>query len=416
MGRGAVIVFRTVVGCFVVGGLIASAGCSLMPTSGPQSWDVFAGQADVQSLPYALVKVTARVGALLASTAPRLRRTFANNPLPARIRFGIGDVLNVTIFESAAGGLFIPSEAGVRPGNFITVPSQAVDSDGNISIPYAGTIRAKGRTAVELQQAIVDALKSRAIEPQVVVTLVLQQTSLISVLGDLHAQRLPALPAGEHLLDTIARAGGPSNQGYDEWVMLERDGRRETVPFGALLYEPGDNIWSHPGDTVYLYRQPQTFLAFGAVRVAGNQIPFDQWRLSLAEAIGKAGGLSDSQADPGAAFLYRGETREVAQRLGVDVSRFNGPIIPIIYNINLRDPAVYFLATQFEMRNKDVIYVSNAVSVEVTKFLNYLSTINGTISDPIQTAISVYTLKGIIAGNGAANVLVGVPSATPTGH
>jgi polysaccharide export outer membrane protein len=321
----------------------------------------------------------------------------------------------VTIFEAAAGGLFIPSEAGVRPGNFITVPSQAVDSDGNISIPYAGTIRANGRTAVELQQAIVNALKDRAIEPQVVVSLVTQQTSLISLLGDLRAERLPALPAGEHLLDTVARAGGPSNQGYDEWLMLERNGRRATVPFGALLYESADNIWTHPGDTIYLYRQPQTYLAFGAVRVAGSQIPFDQWRLSLAEAIGKAGGLADSQADPGSAFLYRGETREVAERLGIDVSGFNGPIIPVIYNLNLRDPAVYFLATQFEMRNKDVIYVSNAVSVEVTKFLNYLQTINATINDPIQTALSVYSLKGFIAGSTTTpSVLVGAPSGPPT--
>jgi len=383
-----------------------------MPASGPQSWDVVAGQHDAQSLPYVLIKVTPQIGAILADTAPRLHKAFANNRPPDRIRFGVGDILSITIFEAAAGGLFIPLEAGVRPGNFVTVPSQAVDADGNISMPYAGPIRAKGRTAIELQQAIVRALKDRAIEPQVVVSLVTQQTSLITVLGDARPQRLPALPAGEHLLDTIARAGGPVNQGYDEWVMLERGRRRESVPFGALVNDPSDNIWSHPEDTVYLYRQPQTFLAFGAVKVAGSQIPFDQWRLSLAEAMGKAGGLADGQADPGAAFLYRGEAREVAQRLGVDISRFDGPIIPIIYSLNMRDPAVYFLATQFEMRNKDVIYVSNAVSVEVSKFLNFLQTINGTVSDPIQTAISVYSLKSVIAGTGAAPaVLIG-----GTGH
>jgi polysaccharide export outer membrane protein len=378
-----------------------------MPTSGPQSWDIYAGQTDAQSLPYALVKVTPHVGGVLASAAPRLRKAFVNNRPPQRIRFGIGDVLSVTIFEATAGGLFIPSEAGVRPGNFITIPNQAVDTDGNISIPYGGTIRANGRTAVELQQAIINALKDRAIEPQVVVTLVTQQTSLINVLADQRGQRLPALPAGEHLLDTIARAGGSGNPGYDEWVMLERDGRRATVPFGALLYESADNIWSHPGDTIYLYRQPQTFLAFGAVKGGASPIPFDQWRLSLAEAIGKAGGLADGQADPGSAFLYRGETREVAQQLGIDVSGFNGPIIPVIYNLNLRDPAIYFVATQFEMRNKDVIYVSNAVSVEVTKFLGLIATISGTINDPISVVTSVYSLKSIIAGTTTPSFIVG---------
>ena len=81
----------------------------------------------------------------------------------------MGDVVSVTIFEAAAGGLFIPAEASVRPGNFVTLPNQEVDNNGNISVPYAGNIRAKGRTPVEVQQAIVDALKNRAIEPQAVV-------------------------------------------------------------------------------------------------------------------------------------------------------------------------------------------------------------------------------------------------------
>jgi polysaccharide export outer membrane protein len=391
--------FRILVGGFLLCALVAAGGCALLPTSGPQSWDIFAGQHDHQKLQYVLVRVTPQVVATLAKAVPRLATAFADNRPPPRIRFGIGDVISVTIFEAAAGGLFIPAEAGVRPGNFITVPSQAVDPDGNISIPYAGAVRASGRTAVELQRAIVQALANRAIEPQAIVSLVTQQSALVTLLGDIRvANRLPALPAGERLLDTIARAGGPVGQGYDEWVMLERNGRRETVPFGALVYDPADNIYTHPLDTIYLYHQPQTFLAFGAVRTMGAQIPFDQWRLSLAEAVSKAGGLTDAQADPGALFLYRGETREVAERLGVDISGFDGPIIPVIYNIDLRDPAGYFLATRFEMRNKDVIYASNAVSVEFTKFLAVLQNISGTISDPIQTAITAYTLKAAIAG------------------
>jgi len=36
-----------------------------------------------------------------------------------------------------------------------------VDSDGNITVPYAGTIRAAGRTPLEVQQAIIDALTRR---------------------------------------------------------------------------------------------------------------------------------------------------------------------------------------------------------------------------------------------------------------
>ena len=56
----------------------------------------------------------------------------------------------------------------------------------------------------------------------------------------------------------------PRAKALTTWVMLERGGRRATAPFGALVYEPSNNIWVHPNDTIYLYREPQTFVAFGA--------------------------------------------------------------------------------------------------------------------------------------------------------
>lgn len=78
---------------------------------------------------------------------------------PPRITLDIGDVVSVTIFEAEPGGLFIPSEPGARPGNFVTLPNQVVDTNGNITVPYAGTIRALGRTPSEVQEAINEALR-----------------------------------------------------------------------------------------------------------------------------------------------------------------------------------------------------------------------------------------------------------------
>jgi len=384
-----------------------------MPASGPESWDVKAGQRDPRSLPYALVKVTPNVTAVLSKLLPRLT-PFAEERRPQDIRLGIGDIVSVTIFEAQSGGLYIPLEAGVRPGNFVTIPNQAVDVHGNISVPYAGNIRAKGRTNVEVQQAIVDAIKNRAIEPQAVVSVVEQRTSLITVLMDSagNARRIPASSTPERVLDVIARAGTMGGPGAEMWVVLERNNRRAIAPFGALIYEPANNVFVHPEDTVYLYREPQTFLAFGAMG-AQQQIPFGTWRITLAEAVARAGGLVDGAADPASVFLYRGETRETAAELGIDCTRFNGPLIPVIYNINFRDPAGFFLATNFEMRNKDMIYVSNSVSVESTKAMAYFNTINSTIQGPISTAISGLTLRNLINGTGSASTAIITGGTTP---
>jgi len=359
------------------------------------------------SLPYALVKLSPEVTRVLGRYSPRLSSAFADRTPPKTFRFGIGDIVSVTIFEAAAGGLFT-SDAGVRAGNFVTIPNQAVDDKGNIAVPYAGNIVAKGRSPSEIQSEIVARLKDRALEPQVVVSLAEQNTSLISVLGSARSGRFPASPSGERILDAIARAGGPSSQGYDVWVSLERQGHRASVPFGALMYEPSNNIYVLPNDVIFLFSLPQTFVAFGAAGSQG-QFKFDAWRISLAEAIGRQSGLNDAQADPGSVFLYRGETREVARQIGVDVDQYEGPIIPVIYWVNLRDPSGYFLAQYFEMRNKDVIYTSNALSVETTKFLGFIRTIMATANDPIVYATNGLALKGIIEGTSSPTLIT-----TPT--
>jgi polysaccharide export outer membrane protein len=148
----------------VVAALGFFSGCSLMPTSGPAVGDVGAGATNPGVLPYELIQLTPQVEQILVASAPTFASAFSDRRVPGEIRFGIGDVVSVTIFEAAAGGLFIPAEAGVRPGNFITLPNQAVDHNGNISVPYTSGIRALGRTPPEVQQEIVNVLKNRAIE------------------------------------------------------------------------------------------------------------------------------------------------------------------------------------------------------------------------------------------------------------
>jgi len=373
----------------VCGALAAVGGCAIMPVAGPESQDINSGTS--QSGPqYAFVKLTADIVKQVEEFGPAaIVATFGDNRPPPEIRFGIGDVVSVSIFEAAAGGLFIPSEAGVRPGNFVTLPNEPVDTAGNITVPYAGAIKAADRTPAQVEQEIVNAIKNRAIEPQVVVALTTQNTSLISVLGEVNTpSRFPAQPAGEHILDAITRGGGIKDQGYDSWVVLERRGKRAAMPFGSLVYQPENNIWVWPGDTVYVYQEPQTFLAFGASGQQG-QFNFGAWRVTLAEAVGKAGGLLDVQADPASVYLYRREPRELAEKIGIDCSKFVGPTVPVVYNVNFRDPGGYFLGTKFQIRNKDVIFAANAPSVEIAKFLQFVQVMINTGNDAVVTGTNV---------------------------
>lgn len=378
--------------------LVVLGGCSTLPTAGPQS-DAIRSEYTESGPDYGLIPLTPETIAVLHRFEPKgLAGAFTDRRPPASIVFGIGDVVSVTVFEAAAGGLFIPAEAGVRPGNYVTIPDQAVDNDGNITVPYAGQVKAAGRTAVEIQRSITERIANRAIEPQVVVAMSQQRTSLISVLGEVNSPaRYPASASGalDRVLDAVTRAGGIKGQGFETWVMLERDGKRATVPFENLVYAPENNVYVRPGDRIYVYREQQKFMAFGASGQTG-EFNFDAWRINLGEAVGKAGGLLDSQADPGAVFLYRREPRDVAAALGIDVKRFNTDTIPVIFSINFRDPAGFFLATKVVMKNQDILFVSNAKSVEVTKFLTYLRVIMATGGDAVSLANSSLILRNNI--------------------
>jgi polysaccharide biosynthesis/export protein len=379
---------RHLLAMLVIGLAGLTAGCDtlLIPSSGPNSV-VIRSEGTWHGPNYGLVPLSPHVVQVLEEFGPRtLTGIFGDHRPPPEIKFGIGDVVSVSIFEAAAGGLFIPAEASVRPGNFVTLPNQPIDTKGYISVPYAGLVPTAGKTPAEVEQEVVNRIKNRAIEPQVVVALVTQNTSLITVIGEINnlitsqTGRIPAQPSGERLLDVITRAGGLRDQGQDNWITLERHGKRATVPFGAVVYEPGNNIWAWPGDTIYVYKEPQTFLAFGATGIQG-QFQFSAgplssaWRMTLAEGVAAAGGLLDLQADPGSVFLYRREPRELAEKLGVDCSKMEGPTVPVVYSVSFADPSGYFLATKVQMHNKDVIFAANAQAIGVEKFALFLNTV-----------------------------------------
>jgi polysaccharide export outer membrane protein len=49
--------------------------------------------------------------------------------------------------------------------------------------------------------------------------------------------------------------------------------------------------------------------------------------------------------------------------------------VPVVYKLDLKDPASFFVAQGFPIRDKDVVYVANAPAAELQKFLNMVSTV-----------------------------------------
>jgi polysaccharide biosynthesis/export protein len=378
--------------------------CSLLPGTGPNSdavnGNATAGLQSTASLPYALVDVTAdTIGFLSQPNLITFQGEFPDKrPKPTQ-DIGVGDVLNISIFEAAPGGLFTPGQAaGARPGNFVDLPAQAVDQKGSIYVPYAGEIPAAGRTIPDIQQAIVARLRNRAIEPQVVVSLNQQHSSVVSVLGDVNTPNVLALNSvGERLLALIARAGGPKFEAIESYVTLQRDGKRVRVLLSRVVHDPRENIFIRPNDVIFVTHEAPTFTALGALNqnVFGfnSEIPFDVETLTLVQAMGKAGGLNDQQSDPREIYVYRYEDRPLLEKLGIDTKRFIFDRVPTIYHVNVRDPSGMLLAAAFQIRSKDVMYVANAKVVDYYKLLTLINNTAATVSNTANAVTSVNTAE-----------------------
>jgi polysaccharide export outer membrane protein len=366
------------------------SSCSTLPRSGP---DHRAIKADATSkvlidektiaTKYAFVDITKPVASLFDYTIINsLNKGFGGGRGGAPdIELGAGDVISVSIFEAQSGGLFIPDDAGARPGNFVTLPKQSIGNDGIINVPYAGEINVIDRPISDVQHEIEKRLANRAIEPQVVITQELTRSTNVSVLGDVNSPaQLDLNPAGERVLDVIARAGGINAPGYETYVTVERKKRQGTVLFRSLVDHPEENIYIRPGDTIYVNRERRTYLAFGATGLTGR-FDFADSNLTLGEALGQSGGLVDNRADPSQVFLYRLVDRASLVKAGVDVSKFGGEVIPTVFRADMRDPTIFFAVQQFKMKDKDVIYVSNADSVELSKALSIINDVSDTAAN-----------------------------------
>ena len=370
--------------------VLATAGCNtFIPSSGPRIGGIMGpaavqagdpGPASNPALRYALLTLDSAVVAGLEQDRPLSLFSAGLQAQPAsEVRFGSGDVLSITIFETQAGGLFIPADSGGRPGNFVTLPQQQVGRAGMVTIPFAGELKATGRTAGELEKAIAARLRQRALEPQVIVTLVERRSAAISVVGDIsQSLRFSLDPGGERLLGAIARAGGTRFAPHETLVTLQRGGVAESAILADIVEDPRLNLQLVPDDTIIVARQQRYFLALGAVGQSASitqlnrRFAFEDRRLSLGDAIARAGGIQDDRANPSAVFLFRFERRAVLGRMGVTAPELPGEEIPTVYRADLLNPSTMFLVQRFPMRHNDLIFVSNSPSTDLLKFMQVI--------------------------------------------
>ena len=288
-----------------------------------------------------------------------------------------GDVLEVNIWEADPAILFSSGSQGQvgmsLPGsNKTTLPEQIVNSDGFISIPFAGKILAKDKNITEVENSILASLKARANQPQVMVRMSKNLTSQITIVGEVNSSALLSLtPKGERILDAIAAVGGVKQAVNKITVQLTRENIVQSLSLDKIIQDSRQNIKLEPGDVLTIFFQPNSFTVLGAT-VKNDEVAFEGQGITLAQALGRVGGFNDNRADSKGLFIFRFEDpKSLSQKYKPEVLTSDGKAA-IIYQVKMDDPATFFVAQNFPIKNKDVIYVANSPAAELQKFLNII--------------------------------------------
>ncbi len=356
-------------------------GCSTypawIPSSGPSTAQVVDQDAAV---PIPVIDISDAVAHRVLAAQ---KRSVFSEAFPGMVAqeyvVGPGDMIEVSVWEAPPATLFgttvLDPRAGAATTRVTTFPDQMVAADGTINVPFAGAVPAAKKSPRQIEAEIARRLTGKANQPQVLVRVTRNVTSNVTVVGELtQSIRMPLTAKGELLLDAVAAAGGVRQPVGKMTIQLSRGGQVLAMPLEAIIKDPKQNILLQPGDVVTALHQPWSFTALGAMG-KNEEIYFETQGITLAQALGRMGGLQDIRADAQGMFVFRFE-----DPAAVDAGSKSLPLTPegkapVVYRVDLKDPHTFLVAQSFPVRNKDVIYIANAPAAELQKFLTLMSSV-----------------------------------------
>ncbi len=145
---------------------------------------------------------------------------------PAEYRIGVGDKLDVRVFQVED----------------LSFEELVVDTSGNINMPLIGAVRGAGRTAGEMSSDIAERLAARYLrDPQVTVTVKEAANQKITVDGAVTKPGVYEMRGSTSLLQAVAMAEGPTRVADLTKVAVFRmvDGQRSVAVFDLAAIRQG---------------------------------------------------------------------------------------------------------------------------------------------------------------------------------
>lgn len=251
---------------------------------------------------------------------------------------GAGDILSVIVFDHPELTLPAGPQRSAAESGF------QIASDGTITYPFIGSIRASGRSVGQIRADLSQRLKNFIPEPQVEVRIAAYNSQSIVVSGEVEdPNRQPLTSVKLTLVEAINAAGGFSDDADPRGVSVQRGGQIHNVDVAGFL--EGGMVQNNPilrdGDVVNVPRRraEEAYLLGEVARPDVVDLSLEP--ITLTQAITRRGGLQQSRANSRGVLVFRAQ--------GNDMTR--------VFQLDTSSPSGLLLGTRFVLEPGDVVYV-----------------------------------------------------------
>jgi polysaccharide export outer membrane protein len=280
---------------------------------------------------------------------------------PAPYTLGPGDILSIVVWDHPELNMpgALPS-AGPEANSAGSMTSgYTVDAGGMIQYAYIGPLKVAGLTEMEARDLLAQKLSRFVRQPQVTLRIETYRSKRIYLDGAIRnpgVQVLNDMPMT--LPEAINRAGGFMPTADRSMVAITRGDKTVMVDIPDMIAKGvnPDNIELRRGDMIRVFAQTDTKVyVFGEVQRPGS-LTFNNGRMSLNEALGDAGGISQTSGDASQVFVVRGR----------DVGK------PVVFHLNAGSPAAMATADGFELKPNDVVFVDASALVRWSRVIGLI--------------------------------------------
>ena len=274
---------------------------------------------------------------------------------------GPGDVLNIVVWDHPELTLVPAASSSATDAASLSGVGNGynVSPDGFIQFPFVGSIKLGGMTELQARDELSVKLGKFYKNPQITLRIQAYRSGRVYVDGEV---RLPGLQAVNDipltLPEAISRAGGFSAAADRSTVAITRGGTTTQINLPQLArlgVNPG-SILLAGGDMLQVFSRDDSKVSVLGEVLRPAAMPLRNGQLTLGEALGEAGGVSQISGDPRQIYVLRNVPSGQAE----------------IYHLDARTPAAYALAGAFDLKARDVVFVDPSALVRWNRVISLL--------------------------------------------